>query len=61
MEHRVNVVGGKLFLEVADVTLAGTGAEGFGLKTVKLFAQADVSAVGAAFRVLFLLKPKKKN
>ncbi len=61
LEHGEDVVGGKFFLEVADVALGSAGCESLGLESVEFFALADVGTVGDNFSIIFLLEPKKEN
>lgn len=61
LHHREDVVGGEVFLEVADEAFGGARRQGFGLQSVQFFSLADVCAVGDDFGIIFLLEPLQKN
>ncbi len=61
LDHREDVVGGEVLLEVADEALGGTGGEGLCFEAVEFVALADVGAVGDDFGVVFFLEPEKED
>ena len=61
LDHREDVVGGEVLLEVADEALRGAGGEGLLLEAVELVALADVGAVGDDFSVVLFLEPEKEH
>ena len=61
LDHGEDVIGGEVFLEIADEALGGAGGEGLGFEAVELVALADIGAVGDDFRVVFRLEPEKEN
>ena len=61
LHHREDVVGGEVFLEVADKALGGARRQGFGFQSVQFFRLAYVCAVGDDFGIIFFLEPLQKN
>ncbi len=61
LDHGENVIGGEVFLEVADEALGGAGAEGLGFEAVEFVALADIGAVGDDFRVVFCFQPEQED
>lgn len=61
LHHGEDVVGGEVFLEVADEALGGSRSQGLGFQAVQFFRLAYVCAVGDDFGIVFFLEPLQKN
>ena len=61
LHHGEDVVGGEVFLEVADEALGGSRSQGFGFQAIQFFRLAYVCAVGDDFGIVLFLEPLQKN
>lgn len=61
LHHRKDVIGGEVFLEVADETFGSARRKGFFFQAVKFFSLAYVRAVCDDFGIVLFLEPLQKN
>ena len=61
LDHRVDEVGGELFLQIVDVDLGGTGFLGLGVEALQFVVLADVGAESDDFGVVGFLDPGEKD